>query len=56
MRKRVWPKETPSSFWGKIWTILPETSALISFIVFIASIMQRVESGVDMHTDLDIRV
>src|SRR5690606_15240070 len=44
--KRGWPNSTGSPFCARISTTSPCTSALISFMTFIASRMQSVESGV----------
>src|SRR5258706_7104336 len=42
MRKSFWPNSTAFPFCAKIATIVPECSASISFISFIASMMQSV--------------
>ena len=40
-----WPNSTGLAFSTKIWVMTPLTSALISFITFIASMMQTTVSG-----------
>ena len=55
MRKSFWPNSTALPFCAKTSVIVPECSASISFISFIASTMQSVCPIADDRADLDER-
>ena len=49
-----WPNSTGLAFSTKTWVMTPLTSALISFITFIASMMQTTRVGIDLGADLNV--